>query len=313
MDHIRTTLRPVAATALVLGLGIAVAVAGGDGGAPASPSVPTVDAVASDASMRAAGRPVAASAPATPEGGDAISVLPAPIGSCTAGGPLEVDGIPPGATVYRWVNGTYVEPAHGAEVRAAVAGVARVPAGKVECYDGTPEPAVAEDAARSGGQATASAPASGPTGSGTCHVQWTPAVRLPKGATITASVNGEYRERGHEDRVRAAVAQASGRPAAEIECNYWVPPIGSCQAELRPAPGSPVPDGATAYGNVGGEYTTRAQVAGLRAALASMAGLDPEDITCTDFPGPGVGVPEPLPIEPGAGGSGKDTPAASTP
>lgn len=306
---LRATLRPVAASALVLGLGVTVAVAGGNGGTPPAPPPANGNATV-DAATRSAGDSYVAAT--TREGKDTVSVLPAPIGSCSAGGPVAVDGLPPGATVHRWVNGTYLRAADGTAVREAVAGVAGVPAKAVDCYDGTAEPAVAEDGAKAA-ETQSSAPATEPAGSGTCQVQWTPGVRLPKGASITAGVSGEYRARGDEDRIRAAVARVSGRPATEIECNYWVPPIGSCSAELRPAPGSPVPDGATAYGNVGGEYTTRAQVAGLRAALASMAGLDPEDITCADFPDPGVGVPEPLPIEPGPGGAQVDVPARSTP
>ncbi len=302
-------LRPVAATALVLGLGVAVAVAGGNGGTSPAPPQANGNATA-DVSTRGAGDSVVLSA--APERSDAVSVLPAPIGSCSAGGAVAVDGLPTGATVHRWVNGTYLRATNGTAVRDAVAGVAGVPAKSVDCYDGAAEPAVAEDAAKAA-ETQSSAPATEPAGSGTCQVQWTPGVRLPKGATITAGVSGEYRARGDEDRIRAAVARVSGRPATEIQCNYWVPPIGSCSAELRPAPGSPVPDGASAYGTVGGEYTTRAQVDGLRAALASMAGLDPDDITCVDFPDPGVGVPEPLPIEPGPGGAEVDVPARSTP
>lgn len=308
MTRILDSLPPLIATGAVLSLGIGVAIAGGTTGSGAS-----APAVAGD---HAADEMAAHAAPPAPAGTverDAATVLPEFIGSCSAGGPVRAAGMPAGATVYRWVNGTYPDAGDRRAVRAAVAGVAQVPEKSVDCFDGGATPMTAAEGAKAG-DTSASAPSTSsraPEGSGTCQVDWTPGVTLPSGATITASVSGQYVERTDEDRMRAIVARISGRPADTVTCAYWVPPIGSCMAELRPAPGTPVPDGATAYGNVGGEYTERGQVAALRAALASMAGLDPADITCEDFPAPDVAAPEPMPIEPGAGGP--DTPVRDTP
>jgi hypothetical protein len=139
-----------------------------------------------------------------------------------------------------------------------------------------------------------------PAGAGSCFADHEPGrpAGLSEGATLRISASGEYPRREDGAAVRAAVAAITGVGPERVECSYYVPPIGVCQAELAPGPGDPpVPEGATASGVVSGDYTAREQVERLRAALAAMAGLRPSEILCEDHPEP------PVAIDPGPGGA----------
>jgi hypothetical protein len=296
---------PLVSTALVLAVGVAVAVVALE--RRDKPSEAPAAAAESDRTSPAAQAPPPEPRGAAPDEAVAGVCSAESAVSAPAGAPL-----PAGARLFRFVNGTFARADDRPALRRTVAQVAEVTPSAVTCFDAEEPAAVAREATGDAPVARGSAPPADrpdapdvPTdlpGFGTCYLEYTPeGVALPPEATLTVAVSGEYRRRGHEQAVRRAVSAVSGRPPEAIDCSFFVPPVGSCYAELTPSPDAPVPAGATATGSVSGDYVTRDQVPALRAALAAMAGVEPDDILCEDYPDEPVA--RPLPAEPGAVGA----------
>jgi hypothetical protein len=288
-------LAPALATAAVLVAGLALAAAADQRG-----DADSAHSARATAGSGTASREILIASPGTgADGGPSPGVALA--GECSVSGEVPAPAgasVPAGATLWRGVFAGFERAGDRRAVRAAVAEVAGVALEDVVCT----ELAVATGDAPVATERSAAADAvsgSSAAGSGSCFADHEPARPggLPEGAVLRVSAGGEYRNRDDETAVRAAVATVAGVAPARVECSYYVPPIGSCYAELAPAPGDPqVPEGATGNGFVNGDYTAREQVEGLRAALAAMAGLDPSGIICEDHPD------MPVPIEPGPGG-----------
>ena len=246
-----------------------------------------------------------ARAAASDEPAGAQDIALATGGSCSA--PWTPAGDPPeGVTIDGWANATFSAADDEARVIAALAGEIGVPQAAIECFfieepfgeEEPPSPGGAEAADRAAASAGASAEsgagdASEPIGAGWCGVDWEPDATLPDGASITLAANASFGPKALLEPARAALARASGQPAARIDCNHEIPPVGECFVELG-APAGALPEGAQVEGNVFGTYIRPGDEAPVKAAVAALAGVDEGKVRCTDLPDGPIPIDEPV-------------------
>ena len=275
--HRRLTV-PVLATAAALAAGLSLAHTAMQE-APAPPAAPT--SAESNGSV---------TEPA------ALSLTDEPVGWCGAEMSLRSPDLPKGATVSRLAGASFEDLALLAAVRDAVAEAAGVGAARVDCDRGGVETAASEPEKERDREVTDAAPH---VGNGSCMLAhaFTPSPPV-SGASLEVTYSGHFSRRRDEAAVRTVIADASGHAPEAVECEFHVPPIGHCHAELAPDPAHPVPAGATVGGSVYGEYTREDQLDALKEALAAMSRLPIDAITCETVD---VRVAEPLPVEPDGG------------
>lgn len=232
-------------------------------------------------------------------------------GSCSA--PWTLPGTAPdGVMIEGWASASFENKDDEPVVIAALSGEIGVEQSAIDCFFGEGDDVIAEDGAGTGpaedaDRAASSPPAPGsadeatPEGFGWCGVNWQPelgAGALPEGARIDLNANASFGPERLLAPARSALAEASGQPAASIECSHEIPPVGECFVELG-AGADGLPDGARVEGNVFGTYIRVGDKARVRAAVAALGGVAESRVRCMDFPDePGI-LDEPVPVEPG--------------